>query len=88
MPYITREDGEHFVIPSYRDVLTAKQKSQLKREILALSQNYGEYITLQRKGASQYEVAFSPDTGYLLGESVWHYFNRPMDMIYCEVVFI
>ena len=22
MPYITREDGEHFVIPSYRDVLT------------------------------------------------------------------
>lgn len=86
MPYITREDGEHFVIPSYRDVLTAKQKSQLKREILALSQNYGEYITLQRKGAAQYEVAFSPDTGYLLGESIWHYFNRPMDMIYCEAI--
>jgi hypothetical protein len=86
MPYITREDGEHFVIPSYRDVLTAKQKKQLKREILALSQNYGEYITLQRKGAAQYEVAFSPDTGYLLGESIWHYFKRPLDMIYCEAI--
>ncbi len=86
MPYITREDGEHLVIPSYRDVLLAKQKSSLKKEILLLSQSYGEYITLQRKSATQYEVAFSPDTGYLLGESVWHNFNRPMDMIYCEAI--
>lgn len=86
MSYITREDGEHFVIPSYRDVLMAKQKSALKKEIILLSQSYGEYITLQRKGPSEYEVAFSPDTGYLLGESVWHHFGRPQDMIYCEAV--
>ena len=70
MPYITREDGERFVIPSYRDVLIAKQKSQLKKEILLLSQSYGAYITLQKKSATQYEVAFSPETGYLLGESI------------------
>lgn len=86
MPYITREDGERFVIPSYRDVLTIKQKSQLKKEILLLSQSYGEYITLQKKNASQYEVAFSPDTGYLLGESIWHNFKKPLDMIYCEAI--
>ena len=86
MPYITRDDGEHFVIPSYRDVLSAKQKSQLKKDILLLSQSYGEYITLQRKNAAQYEVTFSPDTGYLLGESIWHHFKRPLDMIYCEVI--
>lgn len=86
MPYITREDGEHFVIPSYRDVLTAKQKNALKKDILMLSQSYGEYITLQRKNATQYEVAFSPDTGYLLGESIWHQFKRPPDMIYCEAI--
>lgn len=86
MPYITREDGERFVIPSYRDVLTVKQKSQLKKDILLLSQSYGEYITMQRKGANAYEVAFSPDTGYLLGESIWHHFKRPMDMIYCEAI--
>ena len=86
MPYITREDGEHFVIPSYRDVLTAKNKSALKRDILALSQNYGEYITLQRKSPLQYEIAFSPDTGYLLGESIWHHFKRPQEMIYCEAI--
>lgn len=86
MPYITREDGEHFVIPSYRDVLTVKQKSQLKKEILLLSQSYGEYITLQKKNATQYEVAFSPDTGYLLGESIWHNFKKPLDLIYCEAI--
>lgn len=86
MPYITREDGEHFVIPSYRDVLTTKQKNILKKDILLLSQSYGEYITLQRKSPAEYEVAFSPDTGYLLGESIWHYFKRPLDMIYCEAI--
>ena len=86
MSYITREDGEHFVIPSYREVLSAKQKNLLKRDILTLSQNYGEYITLQQKTPTQYEVAFSPDTGYLLGETVWHHFKRPPDMIYCEEI--
>jgi hypothetical protein len=86
MTYLVREDGEHFVIPSYRDVLSAKQKNQLKKDILLLSQNYGEYITLQRKNATQYEVTFSPDTGYLLGETIWQYFKRPLDMIYCEIV--
>lgn len=86
MPYITREDGEHFVIPSYRDVLSAKNKNLLKKDILLLSQNYGEYITLQKKSPIQYEVAFSPDTGYLLGESIWHNFKRPLDMIYCEAI--
>lgn len=86
MPYITREDGERFVIPSYRDVISAKKQSLLKREILSLSDNYGEYITLHRKNVDQYEVAFSPDTGYLLGETVWHYFKRPLDLIYCEAI--
>ncbi|OGT38242.1 MAG: hypothetical protein A3F12_07270 [Gammaproteobacteria bacterium RIFCSPHIGHO2_12_FULL_38_14] len=86
MAYITREDGEHFVIPSYREVITAKSKSALKSHILTLSQNYGDHITLRRKGTTQYEVAFSPDSGYLLGESIWHHFKRPGDMIYCEAI--
>jgi hypothetical protein len=86
MPYITREDGERFVIPSYRDVISAKKQSLLKREILLLSTNYGEYITLHRKNVEQYEVAFSPDMGYLLGETVWHYFKRPLDLVYCEAI--
>jgi hypothetical protein len=86
MPYITREDGERFIIPSYRDTISAKKASLLKKEITLLSANYGEYIALQRKTANSYEVAFSPDPGYLLGECVWHYFKRPYDMIYCEEI--
>lgn len=86
MPYITREDGERFIIPAYRDVLSAKKPALLKKEILLLAANYGEYITLQKKGTFQYEVAFSPEPGVLLGESVWHYFKRPRDLIYCEAI--
>ena len=86
MPYITREDGERFVIPSYRDVITSKSGAALKKEIVSLSESYGEYITLQRRTRSIYDVAFSPDTGYLLGESIWHHFKQPMDMIFCEAV--
>lgn len=86
MAYITRDDGVQFVVPSYRDVITMRSAGALKKEIYSLSSNYGEYITMQQKGAIQYEVAFSPDTGYLLGESIWHQFKRPMDLVYCEVV--
>lgn len=84
--YIAREDGEHFVIPSYRDVITARTLNLLKQQVLLLSSDYGEYVTIQRKSTEEYEVAFSPDTGYLLGETVWHYFKRPSDLIYCEAL--
>jgi hypothetical protein len=86
MPYITREDGERFIIPSYRDTLSVKKPGLLKKEVTILSANYGEYITLQKKNVTEYEIAFSPDSGYLLGECVWHYFKRPYDMIYCEAI--
>lgn len=86
MAYITREDGERFIIPSYRDVISAKKSSLLKRELLLLSQNYGEYVNLHKKNAEQYEVAFSTEPGYLLGESIWNYFKRPLDLIYCEQI--
>lgn len=86
MSYITREDGVRFIIPSYRDVLSVKKTSLLKREVLLLANNYGEYIALQKKSANQYEIAFSPDPGALLGETVWQYFKYPRDLIYCEVI--
>jgi hypothetical protein len=86
MPFITREDGERFIIPSYRDVLSVKKATLLKKEVLLLASNYGEYIALQKKNVSQYEIAFSPEPGALLGETVWHYFKRPRDLIYCEAI--
>lgn len=86
MPYVAREDGEHFVIPSYREVITAKNTGVLKKEISVLAKNFGSYITLQRKGPIQYEIAFSQEGGYLLGETVWNQLKRPADMIYCEAI--
>lgn len=85
MTSLAREDGVSFVIPSYRDVLS-KRKSQLKADVLELSSRYGEYMTFQRRGLAQFEVAFSNEPGYLFGECVWHYFKRPTDLIYCEVI--
>lgn len=86
MTYIARDDGQHFVIPSYRDVLSAKKPSLLQKEIRLVSSSYGEYVAIQKKSPTQYEVAFSPDTGYLLGETIWSYFKRPKDLIYCEEI--
>jgi hypothetical protein len=85
MAYIQREGGERFVIPSYRDVIS-KRKSQLKSDILDLSAKYGEFMTLHRRGLAQFEVTFSNDPGYLFGESVWFYFKKPLDLIYCEAI--
>jgi hypothetical protein len=86
MAFITREDGVRFIVPSYRDTILAKKEALLKRELLLLSANYGEYATLQKKGLGQYEVAFSAESGYLLGECVWSHFKRPLDLIYCEAI--
>jgi len=86
MAYITRVDGEHFVVPAYRDILSVKKTSLLKKEILLLSQKYGNYNTLQQKNKNQFEVAFSNDTGYLLGESIWSFFKKPANLIYCEAI--
>lgn len=85
MAYIQQEGGERFVIPSYRDVI-AKRKSQLKTDILQLSSKYGEFLSFQRRGLAQFEVAFSNDAGYLFGECVWSYFKNPKDLIYCEAI--
>lgn len=86
MSHITRDDGVNFVIPSYRDVLTVKSKKAVQGEVISLGKRYGDYLAMQRKSQVQYDVAFSPDGGYLLGESVWQHFNKPVDMIYCESI--
>lgn len=86
MTTITREDGQRFVIPSYRDVLSAKKLGVLEKQIRLLASSYGDYINLQKKNIDEYEVAFSSEHGYLLGETVWSYFKKPKDLIYCEEI--
>ena len=86
MPYIIRDDGQRFVIPSYRDALSAASRGALKGQVTSLSKNYGQYVAVQAKTATVYEVAFSNEPGYLLGESIWDYLKKPMDMVYCESI--
>lgn len=84
MPVIRRDDGIQFAIQTYRELLSAKSLSLLKNEIRLLSQQHGEYIRLFRSSKNAIEAVFSRDPGFLLGESIWYYFGRPANLIYCE----
>lgn len=85
MPSIIREkDGATFITPDYRELTSAKKASLLKREILMLSTQHGDFSHIRKKNKSQYEIAFSHETGFLLGESIWQHFNKPYNMVYCE----
>jgi len=86
MSQVTREDGQNFIVPSYRDSIMAKKESLLKRELTTLSGSYGQYANLHKISGNRYEVAFSQDTGPLLGETVLDYFNNPQDLIFCEEI--
>lgn len=84
MAIIERDDGVKFISPSYRELISAKKKSLLKKEIQMLSANYGSFAFIRKKNASQYEVAFNSEGGYLLGETVLKYFDNLSDIIFCE----
>ncbi len=86
MSQVTRADGQIFIVPSYRDSISAQKESILKRELTILSGSYGEYVNLRKAGKYRYEVAFSHEIGPLLGETVLDYFNNPNDLIYCEEI--
>lgn len=86
MPVIRRDDGIQFAIQTYRELLSSKSASLLKSEIRLLSQQHGEYVRLFRDTKNSIEAVFSRDPGFLLGESIWYYFGRPSDLIYCEAL--
>ena len=75
MSTLVRSDGTQFVMQAYRELLSAKKKSQIIQEIRFLAEQQG-----------QYEAVFSTEPGYWLGESIWHYFNQPKNLIYCEAL--
>ncbi len=86
MPVLIRDDGVEFVVRAYRELLAAKKSSLVKREIQLLQHNNGDYLRLFLQPDGDYEAVFSHEEGYLLGETVWHYFDRPDDLIYCEAL--
>src|SRR5687768_4951897 len=86
MPTIKRADGAQFAIHTYRELLKLQRPALMKNEIRLLAQNHGEYIRLFKQNQKNLEAIFSRDPGFLLGESVWHYFGKPSDLIYCEAL--
>ncbi|MDF2867981.1 MAG: hypothetical protein K0S11_1451 [Gammaproteobacteria bacterium] len=86
MAVIRREDGVQFVVQSYRELLTQKNPALLKNEIRFIGKTNGDYARLFKQRENQYEAVFSRDPGYLLGETVWYYFGKPADLIYCEAL--
>lgn len=86
MPALQRADGVRFVLRSYRETVTPKKPSLLRKELFLMSQTHGHYARFIRQLDGRIEAIFSRETDYLLGETVWEYFGRPNDLIYCEVL--
>lgn len=86
MPTLRRDDGIQFVIQSYRELLTGKGTGALKRKIRSLAIKHGEFVRLFKQDAGKFDAVFSREAGYLLGETVWHHFGKPMNMIFCEAL--
>lgn len=86
MAVISREDKIQFVIQPYRELFALKSTSLLKKEIRFIAKNNGGFIQLFKQAQGGYEVVFSHDPGYLLGESIWQHFEKPDNLIYCEAL--
>jgi hypothetical protein len=86
MAVLHRNDGIQFVLRPYRELLGFKKASLFKKELELLAQNHGQYVRLFAQAGGGQEAVFSREPGYLLGESVWRYLDRPANLIYCEAV--
>lgn len=84
MPVLRRSDGIPFALRSYRESLTVKNSSLLRRELFLLSQSHGHFARFLKQRNGKLEAIFSKDEGYLLGETIWQHFGFPENLIYCE----
>ena len=73
-----------FLFQPYRETLTVKNSSLLRKEVQYLAEQHGQYCRLFKRKAGEIEAVFSLEPGYLLGETVLHYFEEPSYLIYCE----
>ncbi len=81
---IQRDDGSQFVIHAYRELLIGKKKTLIAKKVNMLAQQHGKFVHLSQKGHARYEAVFSTKSGFLLGESIKHYFNHAQNLIFCE----
>lgn len=86
MATLRRDDGLQFIIRPYRELFSPDRASVLKRKIRTISQKQGENARVFKLDDGNLVVAFSYDTGFLLGETIWTYLNKPANLIYCEAL--
>ena len=86
MPTLTRNDGVEFVIQAYRELTENGNKAALLQKIRALAEQHGRFVRLFKKENHYFEAVFSNEAGYLLGESVKHYFYQAQNLIFCEAL--
>jgi len=86
MSTLIRSDGTQFVTQAYRELLPAAKKSQIVQDVRLLAEQQGQYVRLFKKSQGQFEAVFSTEPGSLLGESIWHYFGEPENLVYCEAL--
>jgi hypothetical protein len=86
MAVFYREDGVYFALRPYRELLSVKRASLFKKELELLANDHGHYVRLFRQPSGDWEAVFSREPGYLLGEAVWRYFDKPPNLIYCEAL--
>lgn len=84
MSTLKRHDGTEFVLHAYRELIKNGNKAETTQKIRALSNQHGRFARLFKKENGAYEGVFSTESGYLLGESVKHYFYQTQNLIFCE----
>lgn len=87
MSILLREDGVQFAVQAHREHIPVTTTiASMRKHICALAEQYGSFVRLLKSDDNQYEAILSPEPGYLLGETVWHFYHRPHDLIYCEAI--
>src|SRR3990167_5154520 len=86
MSTLTRNDGTEFVMQAYRELVTAEKKNLISQRVRMLAEQHGQFVRLFKKSYGEYEVVFSREAGYLLGESVKQYFGQAQNLIFCEAL--
>lgn len=81
-----RDDGVQFVMQVYREFFAAQKKSIVAEDIRNIAEQQGSFVRIFKKHKHQFEAVFSKEEGYLLGETVWHYFNKPDNLIFVEAL--
>ncbi|OGT52718.1 MAG: hypothetical protein A3F17_03395 [Gammaproteobacteria bacterium RIFCSPHIGHO2_12_FULL_41_15] len=79
-----QHNGTQFVIQAYREWVKNKKKSPLIERIRAIAEQQGQFVRLYKRRSGEYEAVFSSSPGYLLGESIKHYFQHVKNLIFCE----